>query len=76
MRMVSKNMVHVKKCPCEYGRGKPTTEFHVNGRPMIYCMGWIDMRTDEPLKICKVCSDWYMGKQIEKDFVDMRGEEE
>ena len=65
-------MVHVNKCP--YGhRGRPTTEFHVDGKPMIYCMGWIDMETDEALPICKNCKDWYMGEQCEKDFADMRG---
>ena len=65
-------MVHVRKCPCEYGRGNPTTEFYRNGKPMIYCMGWIDKMTDDPLPICKNCKDWYMGEQCEEDF--QRGE--
>lgn len=65
-------MVHVRKCPCEYGRGNSTTEFYRNGKPMIYCMGWIDKMTDDPLPICKNCKDWYMGTQCEEDF--RRGE--
>jgi len=60
-------MVHVKKCP--YGkRGNPETCFYLDGKPQIYCMGWVDMSTDEPLDICKKCADWYMGEQCEEDF--------
>lgn len=54
-------MVHVKKCPCKEGRGKPTTEFYkiVDGKkkPQIYCYGWINPRYDEPLECCKNCLD-------------------
>lgn len=63
-------MVHVKKCPCENGRGKPSTEFFDNGKPQIYCMGlgWVDDYNDEPLECCKNCADWVNGEQCEKDF--------
>ena len=61
-------MVHVRKCPCEYGRGNPTTEFYRNNKPMIYCMGWEDKSTDEPLQTCKNCKDWYRGAQVEIDI--------
>ncbi len=65
-------MVHVKKCP--HGkRGKPTTEFYkmVNGekKPQIYCMGWIDCMTDEPLEICRNCKDWVSSEQCSYDFL-------
>ena len=63
-----RTMVHVRKCPCEYGRGVPTTEFYKDDKPMIYCIGWVDSATDEPLPICKNCKDWYMGEQCEEDF--------
>lgn len=60
-------MVHVKKCP--HGkRGRPTTEFHINGKPQIYCMGWIDLMYDEPLEVCKRCKDFVSGEQSEMDF--------
>ena len=60
-------MVHVRKCP--YGkRGKPTTEFYIDGKPQIYCYGWIDGMTDEALDICKSCKDWANGEQCDKDF--------
>lgn len=49
----SRTMVNVKKCPCEHGRGKPTTEFYDNGKPQIYCMGWVNNYNDEPLECCK-----------------------
>ena len=65
-------MVHVKKCPCEYGRGKPTTEFYkiVDGKrkPQIYCYGWKDVRTDDALQCCLDCDDFVYGEQCEKDF--------
>lgn len=61
-------MVHVKKCPNPDGRGKPTTEFHINGKPQIYCYRWIDGMTDEPLEICKKCADWVNGEQCDRDF--------
>lgn len=60
-------MVHVRKCPCEYGRGRPTTEFYKNDKPQIYCLGWTDRMTDEPLEVCKNCKDFVHGKQIEYD---------
>ena len=63
-------MVHVKKCPIK--RGRPTTEFYkiVDGqkKPQIYCYGWIDRMTDEPLDTCKSCMDWVYGSQCEYDF--------
>lgn len=69
-------MVHVKKCPCEYGRSKPTTDFYkiVDGerKPQIYCYGWIDVENDEPLEICKNCADFVYGEQCEKDFQEYR----
>lgn len=61
-------MVHVKKCPCKNGRGRPTTEFHINGKPQIYCYGWIDRMTDEPLEVCRNCLDYVNGEQCEIDF--------
>ena len=65
-------MVHVKKCPNPEGRGNPTTEFYIDGKPQIYCYGWIDGMTDEPLQICKECLDWVAGEQIEIDFEKAR----
>jgi len=60
-------MVHVKKCP--YGnRSKAETEFYKDGKPQIYCCGWIDPMTDEPFKVCQNCKDWASGEQCEKDF--------
>lgn len=37
-------MVHVKKCPLGK-RGRPSTEFWKDGKPQIYCRGWIDKMT-------------------------------
>ena len=60
-------MVHVRKCPCEHGRGKATTEFYKDGKPQIYCYGWIDLRTDEPLEICRDCADFVYNAQDDLD---------
>jgi hypothetical protein len=67
-----KRMVHVKKCPCKLGRGKPTTEFYKDGKPQKYCYGWMDGMTDEPFEICKDCKDWVYGEQCEIDFEEAR----
>ena len=65
-------MVHVRRCPLG-NRGKPTTEFFVEDKPMIYCYGWIDRQTDEPLEECQNCKDFVDGEQIEIDFAKMKG---
>lgn len=59
-------------CKCEEGRGKPTTEFYKNGKPQIYCYGFYDMMTDEPLEECHNCPDWVHGGQVEKDFEEAK----
>ncbi len=69
-------MVHVKKCPYRYGRGKPSTEFYIDGKPQIYCYGWMDLMTEEPLKICKECADWVYGEQCDEDFKAVLGNEQ
>ena len=61
-------MVHVKKCTCEYGRGVPTTEFYIYGKPQIYCSGWLDKMNDEPLVVCRYCLDFASGEQPQKDL--------
>ena len=60
-------MVHVKKCPLGK-RGKPTTEFWKDGKPQIYCEGWVDQMTDEALDECKRCLDWENGDQVQRDM--------
>ena len=69
---VGNDMVHVKKCPCEYGRGKPSTEFYIDGKPQIYCYGWtLGDITDAP-ECCKNCLDWVYGEQPTIDFEKVR----
>ena len=57
-------MVHVKKCPYEK-RGKPSTEFYIDGKPQVYCMGLVDKKTDESLKECKNCLDHVRNAEID-----------
>lgn len=64
-------MVHVKKCPLGK-RSTPTTEFYIAGEPQIYCMGYEDCRTDEPLEECRKCLDWVCGEQMSIDFMNMQ----
>lgn len=61
-------MVHVRKCPCEYGRGRPITQFVKDGKPQIYCLGVYDRVTDMALDICQKCPDWADGEQCFEDF--------
>lgn len=59
-------MVHVKKCP--YGkRGRPSTEFYLDGKPQIYCFGWIDLQTDDLVSKCKNCADHVSKAQADFD---------
>lgn len=44
------------KCPLRE-RGNPSHEWHDGKKSRIYCHGWIDRRTDEPLDECKKCPD-------------------
>lgn len=62
-------MVHVKKCPLGK-RGRPSTEFYLNGKPQIYCYGWIDKMTDEPIDECRKCLDHV--KNAENDLNQLR----
>jgi hypothetical protein len=67
-------MVHVKKCP--YGnRSRAETAFWIDGKPQIYCAGWYDRMTDEPLEICAKCADWAYGEQCDKDYEEARENE-
>lgn len=68
-------MVHTN-CKRKEGRGRPSTEFYRNGKPQIYCRGFYDMMTDEPLEVCRNCLDWVDGEQVEKDFEDAKAKGE
>ena len=50
-------MVHVTKCPVKEGRGRPSHEFTWNGKEYIYCDGWINAMTEEPITVCEKCPD-------------------
>ena len=62
-------MIHVKKCPYKGGRGNPVTDFYVNEKPQIYCYGYVNAETDEPIEMCKNCADFVYGKQHEIDWL-------
>lgn len=49
-------MVHVKKCPLGK-RGRPSTEFYIDGKPQIYCYGYVDAMNDELIPECENCAD-------------------
>ena len=39
-----------------WNKGKISTEWYdIKGKPMRYCLGWIDMMTEEPELVCKLC---------------------
>lgn len=64
-------MVHVRICPCVYGRGKPSIEFYKDGKPQIYCYGWGHDKDDisTALDCCKECKDWAYGEQPTIDLL-------
>ena len=53
-------------------RGKPTIEFHKDGKPQYYCYGYIDYSTDEPLDECKQCKDFvdHAQEDLERNMED------
>lgn len=60
-------MVHTF-CPLGRNRrGKPTTEFYIDGKPQIYCYGWMDMMTERPIEACANCKDYVDMAQIDLD---------
>ena len=38
-------------------RGKPSIEWHKDGKPQYYCYGYIDLYNDELLEVCRNCVD-------------------
>lgn len=38
-------------------RGKESVEWHKDGAPQYYCMGYIDNRTEELLPVCRECRE-------------------
>ena len=53
-------------------KGKPTIEFYKNGKPQYYCMGYINLMTDEEYPECRECKRWCCGEQSEKDFEEAK----
>ena len=49
-------------------KGKPSIEFYKDNKPQYYCMGYINLMTDEEYPECRECKRWYLGEQSEKDF--------
>ena len=44
---------------CSFGkRGRPSHEWNDGEKDHIYCLGWVDPMTDEPLSECLACPDF------------------
>lgn len=54
------------KCKLEK-RGRPTHEWNDGEKDRIYCMGYIDLMTDDPLKECLSCPDHVSKAQEDMD---------
>ena len=48
-------------------RGKPSVEWHKNGKPQYYCYGWKNSMTDELLEVCRNCKDNVIYAQDDLD---------
>lgn len=59
-----------KKCALG-DRGHPTHEWNDGTKDRIYCLGHIDMMTDEPPEACRNCPD-HVGK-AERDREEFYG---
>lgn len=65
-------MVHVSRCPVGQ-RGRPSKEFTIDGKPQIYCHGYMDAMIEEPLPECSACKDFIDGVQCRQDFEYWKG---
>ena len=54
------------KCPLGK-RGESTHEWNDGAKDRVYCMGWVDRRTDDPLPECLVCQDHVSHAQDDLD---------
>lgn len=54
------------KCPLG-NRGYPSHEWHDGTKSRIYCLGWEDKKTDEPLEDCRNCPDHVSKAQDDLD---------
>ena len=53
---------------CRIGkRGKATNEWNDGVKGHIYCMGWVDRMTDDPLPECLSCQDHVSHAQKDLD---------
>ena len=44
---------------CAFGkRGRPSHEWNDGEKDQIYCLGWVDRMTDDPLSECLACPDF------------------
>lgn len=48
-------------------RGKASIEWYKEGKPVYYCMGYKDARTEELLEVCKECK-----QHVNEAFYDMQ----
>lgn len=63
---------------CAIGaKGNPSKEYVIDGKAYIYCMGWVDSSTEEPLEECKACPDHVSKaqKQYERRLLERRSDE-
>ena len=54
------------KCALGY-RGRASHEWNDGEKDRIYCMGWVDRRTDDPLPECLACPDHVSHAQDDLD---------
>lgn len=70
-----------KKTKCELvkryavKRGRPSIEFYDDdGDPQYYCMGWVDMASEEIFETCRNCPDFVDRANEDIEEVNARNE--
>ena len=54
-------------------RGKPLAMWDdENGKPQIYCRGYLDASTEAPLETCRNCRDFVGSVECENDFKEFQ----
>ena len=64
---MAKAICRAKKTGEVTERGKASAEWHKDGKPQQYCLGYINLMTDELLEVCRNCKDNVIYAQEDLD---------
>ena len=72
---MAKTVCKAKKTGQVKERGKASIEWHDDGVPQYYCMGYLDASTEELLPVCSSCKDNVIYAQEDLDKANAKRRE-